>query len=183
MIRPTAVPMPIGRAYSLRIRPHADAASSAIMRPMASPPNTPVSTPIRVMPICTVDSRLSGCLASSSALLAPRLGASGSSAICFRRSLREVIKAISDSAKKPLTAISSRTMENSSIGSAALARIATLAGAPMHRGARAGRWGRAWQAWGFVHGMRRGAPASYQPARDTARHSRHQTVIIRSCRP
>src|SRR5690606_19275113 len=110
VIRTTAVPMPIGRTYSLAAG-QVLSSQSAICRPMASAPSRPVRMPMAVMPICTVDSRLSGCSASARAWRAPRL----SSDICFRRSLREVISAISDSAKNPFSAIRATTTSSSSM--------------------------------------------------------------------
>ena len=122
VIRVTAVPMPSGRAYSIALPGSTWSSQPAMARPIDSPPKVPVSTPIAVMPICTVDSRLSGCSASCSAVRAPRLGWVGFSAICFRRSLREVISAISDIAKKALRMIRAMTITSSSIGNASCGR-------------------------------------------------------------
>ncbi len=109
VIRVTAVPMPIGRAYCWT--PGTSSASQpAMIAPMASPPNTPARMPIRVMPIWTVDSRLSGCSARCRATRAPRL----SWAICLSLSLREVISAISDRAKKAFRMIRAMTISSSS---------------------------------------------------------------------
>ena len=145
VISATAVPMPSGRAYWCASG-QAPRNQSAICRPIASPPNTPVQIPIRVIPTCTVDSRWSGCSAIASALRAPRLGRSGSSASCLRRSLREVITAISDIAKNPFSAIRANTTSNSATG------------APVPRGPQAGAEGRRRWLGGLVHGVRRGAP-------------------------
>jgi len=114
VIRPTAVPRPMPCAYSAASG-HRPSIQPAMVSPIASPPNTPVSTPIRVMPICTVDNRLSGCSARASALRAPRLGWTGSSASWRNRDLRDVIRAISDIAKKALRTISAATIRISSM--------------------------------------------------------------------
>ncbi|MNT37646.1 hypothetical protein D3C72_1737920 [compost metagenome] len=74
--------------------------------PSASPPRKPVSTPITVMPICTVDRNASGFSDSSSALAA-RLEVPAS---CFSRLLREVMTDISDMAKKPFNRTSAKTI-------------------------------------------------------------------------
>ena len=80
--------------------------------PMASPPNRPVSTPIRVMPICTVDRKFSGFSDRSNARWARRLVW----AICLSRLLRAVMTDISDMAKKPFKRIKARTSNSSSMG-------------------------------------------------------------------
>ncbi|GFF06576.1 hypothetical protein SM139_1712 [Stenotrophomonas maltophilia] len=59
-----------------------------------------------MMPICTVDRKLSGFSDSSSALAA-RLEVA---AICFRRLLREVMTDISDMAKNPFSRTSAKTI-------------------------------------------------------------------------
>ncbi len=85
----------------------------AMASPIASPPNTPVRMPIRVIPICTVDKKsfpgfrpMPG--PAQLVLLEP--------AICFRRLLREVINDISDMAKKPFNTIRAMTIRNSTTG-------------------------------------------------------------------
>lgn len=80
--------------------------------PIASPPNTPVRMPIRVMPIWTVDRKFSGLSARASARAARLL----EPAICFRRLLRDVISDISDMAKKPFNRIRAMTIRNSTTG-------------------------------------------------------------------
>ncbi len=85
---------------------------SAMVRPIASPPNRPVRMPIRVIPIWTVDRKFSGfsesARARSARLLEP--------AICFSRLLREVMTDISDMAKKPFSRIRARTIISSNTG-------------------------------------------------------------------
>ena len=68
--------------------------------------------PIRVIPICTVDRKLSGFSARASALAARRLDW----ASCLSRLLREVITDISDIAKKPLTRTRASTISSSATG-------------------------------------------------------------------
>ena len=84
----------------------------AMARPIAAPPNRPVRMPIRVIPICTVDRKLSGFSARASALAARRLDW----ASCLSRLLREVITDISDIAKKPLTRTRASTISSSATG-------------------------------------------------------------------
>ena len=68
----------------------------------AASPTMPFSTPIEVMPICTVDSHRVGCSCSSMAASAPL---SPASTITARRAFREAVNAISDMANKALSRI------------------------------------------------------------------------------
>ncbi len=78
----------------------------------AASPTMPLSTPIEVMPICTVDSHLVGCSCNSMATAAPR---SWLSTITASRALREAVSAISDMANTPLSRIK-KTSRATSIG-------------------------------------------------------------------
>ncbi|MCY1542553.1 hypothetical protein D9M68_783070 [compost metagenome] len=70
-------------------------------------PTTPLSTPIEVMPICTVDKKRVGSSPSLTASIAPRSPFS----ICrCRRALRAVTSAISDIANRPFSRISASNM-------------------------------------------------------------------------
>ena len=68
----------------------------------AASPTMPLSTPIEVMPICTVESQRVGCSCRSIAARAP--GSSPSSMTCSR-ALRLAVSAISDMANTPLSKI------------------------------------------------------------------------------
>ncbi len=68
----------------------------------AASPTMPLSTPIEVMPICTVDSQRVGCSCRSIAAWAP---ASPASAITVSRALRAAVSAISDMANRPFRQI------------------------------------------------------------------------------
>ena len=68
----------------------------------AASPTMPFSTPIEVMPICTVDKNLVGSSCNTCAARAP---GSPASTITVSRALREVVKAIYDIANKALTRI------------------------------------------------------------------------------
>ena len=68
----------------------------------AASPTMPLSTPMDVMPICTVDSHLVGSSCSTCAANAP---GSPASAITASRALRDAVSAISDIANKALTRI------------------------------------------------------------------------------
>ncbi len=89
---------PIGTAYWASNGTPRRSSKWAMSSPILAPSAVPVPMPISVMNTCTVDRKRSGVCASDSAICARRLV----TAICFRRNLRDVIKAISLSAKKPL---------------------------------------------------------------------------------
>ena len=74
---------------------------------IAAPPKAPAKMPIRVIPICTVESKLLGELANSKATFAfllPRL------ADCCKRTFRAERIAISDIANTPLATIRRKTI-------------------------------------------------------------------------
>ena len=72
---------------------------------MVAPPTAPLRMPIRVMPICTVERKSFGALASFRAAPALRLPRS---ACCSSRTLRAETTAISEPEKMPLAMISTR---------------------------------------------------------------------------
>ena len=86
--------------------------------PSVASPKVPSSTAMIVMPICTVASSRDGSAFNSSAASAPALPLAASG---FSRAGRADTSAISAIAKKPLTRISSRTIDSCrvSIGSPA----------------------------------------------------------------
>ena len=77
----------------------------------AASPTMPFSTPIDVMPICTVDKNCVGCAIKRSAACAPVSPASANAA---KRALRLEDSAISDMANKPFKKVK-KTISNTSI--------------------------------------------------------------------
>ena len=71
-----------------------------------APPTAPERTPIREMPICTVERKRLG---ESARFSAPRAPPSPDSARCLRPALRAETSAVSDMEKRPLRSIR-RTM-------------------------------------------------------------------------
>ena len=81
----------------------------------AASPTMPLSTPIEVMPICTVERNWVGLSCSASAARAP---ASPVSAITCSRALRLAARDISDMANTPLSRISEKSRARSMTGTA-----------------------------------------------------------------
>ena len=90
---------------------HPASTSSAVSRwPSVAPENAPDSTPISVMPICTVERNLPGSEASASARREPLTFFSTSAA---SRAGREDTMASSDIASRPLMTIRTATIPSS----------------------------------------------------------------------
>ncbi len=103
------VAAPIVGAYGASHASRVSSSRRAMSSPSCAPRNVPVPIASRVMNTCTVERNRSGDCASFNAICARRLPF----ARCFRRLLREVISAISLSAKKPLSK-ASRTISTTS---------------------------------------------------------------------
>ena len=78
----------------------------------AASPTIPLSTPIEVIPICTVDKNCVGCASKRKAARAPE---SPSASSATKRGLRHDAKAISDIANMPLNSVR-RTIRKISMG-------------------------------------------------------------------
>jgi hypothetical protein len=106
VIEATTTPKEMAPAYGARpgtALARAPARGSAIV----APPTAPERTPIREIPICTVERKRFGELASSSAERAPL---SPASARCLRPAFRAETNAVSDMAKRPLRRIKRTTI-------------------------------------------------------------------------
>ncbi len=106
MIEATTVPKAMVPAYGSRpgkVPERTNARGLAI----AAPPTAPERTPIREIPICTVERNRFGESANSSAERAPLSPASARS---LRLPLRAETSAVSDMAKRPLSRIKSTTI-------------------------------------------------------------------------
>ncbi len=106
MIKATTTPKAVAQAYGASpgtALERAPARGSAIV----APPTAPDRTPIKEMPICTVERKRFGEFASSSA---ERARSSPASARCLRLALRAETNAVSDMAKRPFRRIKRTTI-------------------------------------------------------------------------